>query len=354
MSVIYSLFKSTLCFVVVALCALADCQATEPVWLNPTTRARQFQAEDYYSGSWTQKVLKRDVDQATRDAVESARKELVRSIKSEIHLHTASRIETLDNDKGYSESEQFMQTAYENSSAMLVNACSETYIHPDKSMVSAFVYISKRDMNEYSIVEVEKGVKEVEAKFDRIKDMFNSGEKKLAYDESLLLKEKLSKIDLHLDMINCIGLDRAKYSSLSGLVTSLQNSVARFISDSDQAVRVYVMADERVGTRKVGFITGMLKEALTTNGCQIVDSPDDADYMLELTASTRKSSNGSGDVVYAYADVDTSLTNLRQNKRLYETQISKKGGALSFEKASRKALDSAGKELKQAIVEKLK
>lgn len=354
MSVIYSLFKSTLCFVVAALCALADCQATEPVWLNPTTRARQFPAEDYYFGTWTQKVSKRNVDQATRDAMEAARNQLVRSINSEINLYTSSRIEMSDGDKGHSESEQFLQTATENSSALLVNTVSETYLHPDKSMVSVFMYISKSELNEYNISEVEKCIVEIEAKLAYIKQMFNNGEKKQAHDESLLLQERLSKMNLHLDMINCIGLDRAKYSALSTSVTSLRNNLDRFVSESDQAVRVYVDANEKIGTRKTNFITGMLKEALTGNGCQIVDSSDDADYLLELSATTRESSKSSGDVVYAFADVDVSLTNIKQNKRLYESQISKKGGGLNFEKASRKALDKAGQELKQSIIEKLK
>lgn len=330
------------------------CSAGNPSWLDPQSRALKFPADTYYTGVWAQELGADSPEIASRKALESARKELIRSISSEINMSTSSSIESRDTDSGYYESESFRQTATETTHAFLVNTSSETFLHPDKTIVTAFVYISKVDLDNFNVSSVEKRISDIRSSFDEVKRMYESGEKKKAHRQSLSLPALFSGIDKNLTMINNIGLSREKYMDYSATLSSLRSDIDRFISKSDHALAVFIQTDEKIGSRRVNIISGHLKKQLSENGCQVVDSSDGADYILSVSASTRESSANSDDIVYAYADVDIQLTNVAQDKHLFQSQFSRKGGGLNIDKASRKALNNVCKEIGQSIIDKIK
>lgn len=330
------------------------CWADNPAWLDPSSRAIRYPADSYYVGIWSQDIDGGSTEEATRRAVENARHELVRSINSEIHLHTSGSIETVDSDTGYSETESFSQSTSESVHAMLVNTSSETFLHPDHKLVSAFVYISKRDLHEYNVSQVEKRLTDIRSAFSDVKRLFQSGEKKEAHRQSLSLPALFDGIDPHLQAINSIGIDRDRHSYFTSAFASLRSDISRFISESDREVTVFIKSDESIGTRRVDIISALLKRKISENGCQIVDSPDGADYLLSVSATTRRSSLPATDVIYVFADADIVLTNIARNKHLFQTQISCKGGGLNIDKASRKALGNVGKEIVESLIDKIK
>ncbi len=102
------------------------------------------------------------------------------------------------------------------------------------------------------------------------------------------------------------------------------------------------------------YIEPRLKKILSDSGFVFVDSPADADYLIQVQAATRK-----GAQVYnlysAFGDVTISVIDLSSGNELFKKAINNfKGIQLDYEKAGIKALQEGGKRVEQIIPDIIK
>mgnify|MGYP003445354511 FL=1 len=97
----------------------------------------------------------------------------------------------------------------------------------------------------------------------------------------------------------------------------------------------------------------MFPTQMSVSGCGFTDDESQADFKLTLKASTRESS-ATESIVFCYADVSYDLYDENKQKSVYSDDISEKGGSISKEKASRKAMENAANKIMESIAPWLK
>ena len=86
---------------------------------------------------------------------------------------------------------------------------------------------------------------------------------------------------------------------------------------------------------------------------KFIDSPEDADYIIEIEASTRKG-QASQFAYFSYLDATISMRQVATNKEIYKYSLtSVKGGAASYELASAKAYEAAKKSIAEDLLYEL-
>ena len=110
--------------------------------------------------------------------------------------------------------------------------------------------------------------------------------------------------------------------------------------DTGQGVFVFMECIERNFSNQSTILGNRLRSLLAAKGCSFTDNHIQADFRLRVEAITRYFGDQNGFEV-CYADVVVSLFDVRNNRSVFQDEISQKGIQMSQETAGRKALEDA-------------
>lgn len=194
---------------------------------------------------------------------------------------------------------------------------------------------------------------QAESYLNTSKNLIDDGEKSKARTQCELARKMLDEIRVVQDSLQLVEptissdkLERVRTENLHNDVNILSARLA-------QAVMVYVKNDEDLFGQKVNVVANKLKSQMSVSGCGFTDDESQADFKLTLKASTRESS-ATESIVFCYADVSYDLYDENKQKSVYSDDISEKGGSISKEKASRKAMENAANKIMESIAPWLK
>lgn len=194
---------------------------------------------------------------------------------------------------------------------------------------------------------------QAESYLNTSKNLIDDGEKSKARTQCELARKMLDEIRVVQDSLQLVEptissdkLERVRTENLHNDVNILSARLA-------QAVMVYVENDEDLFGQKVNVVANKLKSQMSVSGCGFTDDESQADFKLTLKASTRESS-ATESIVFCYADVSYDLYDENKQKSVYSDDISEKGGSISKEKASRKAMENAANKIMESIAPWLK
>ena len=101
-----------------------------------------------------------------------------------------------------------------------------------------------------------------------------------------------------------------------------------------------------------------VKGELSATGCNFVDDPTAADYIIRIDASAReynKMNTTGGSAYFTYVDAAVAIDKNATGQRIFEDEISVKGShTLGFEEAARDGYKKVSKEISNLLKENIK
>lgn len=107
------------------------------------------------------------------------------------------------------------------------------------------------------------------------------------------------------------------------------------------AIGIYITCDAKLFDTEFPVFLKELQGDLSSLGVSFVDSVEQADWKISVTANTREYNKvdlGGATNYFAYADARLTIDKLANDKRIYEDALSEKGGHThNYDKAAREA-----------------
>lgn len=107
------------------------------------------------------------------------------------------------------------------------------------------------------------------------------------------------------------------------------------------AIGIYITCDAKLFDTEFPVFLKELQGDLSSLGVSFVDSVEQADWKISVTANTREYNKvdlGGATNYFAYADAQVTIDKLANGKRIYEDALSEKGGHThNYDKAAREA-----------------
>ena len=129
----------------------------------------------------------------------------------------------------------------------------------------------------------------------------------------------------------------------------LKNELLQILVGLEQSIYIYLQCTETNFGKTVRILGPTLKDSLANNQCSITDDPEEADFIITVTASTREHDGNvayGGVMKYSLADVEVEVYSNLKRKMVFNNSFSQKNrfNGASYESAGRDALKlAAGK-----------
>ena len=326
-------------------------KAPPPVWC--TTEGREDftpQAEYFSSFAQVRYYDKEGVQRSIAEAQEFAKKQLVEMIETNVKVVTENR--QRENVAG---EESWLQSSYSSSivstaNVNLVGLRSEYHVGKRDKSVYALAYVRKEELFAFYRMQVEKHLAKVEHEIRMTDEALEEGVRAKALTHRKEARRLLS--DICGDENILFAVNSAKASITSAKVTQVMQELERISVELDKAVRLYIQTEEDLFGIPMDVLSKQLGKELSAQNCVIVADDNDADYMLRVSAETRKA-DFNLEFKFAYADVAYELKNNKSGRFVLQGGFSYKGGGVSYEKAGHDALLRSSAQVLEAVKNEL-
>ena len=320
---------------------------TPPAWLYPQVREASYPTDVYFS-EFTEGNLRAGEDVST----------LLDRLKSDAKRGTAGNIRTLIESVVEKTERQtscgqdlrfnsvYQDFTRQTASADIANIYTMSYYDEQRRRGYAFAYVEKIELVAYYRAQISNQLQQVENAITLSASLFKSGQKAHARKVCEDALSPLSKVEFAQDLITAIvpgdttGMQQSRFAQ--DKKTLLQSLI-----DLEQSIYVYFHCTETNFGQTVRILGPELKRILTNEQCSLTDEPEEADFVITVTASTREHDgnvvHGDGVNKFSFADVEVEVYNNLKQKVVYSESVSVKnnGDGATYESAGRNALKRA-------------
>lgn len=307
-------------------------------WINESYRNSNYPAEVYYSSYYYKYNEGHDVNKTIDSALREVQGLLANSINSKVESNTLSTSSSINNSGNLSEKEEFYNEIRVASDAKLIDIHVDYYYDDKADMVHAFAYVKKSDLASYLESQIKSDLTALNERVSGVDDLVNQGYKQLAKKSLSDVEPILGNLRANLNYLISVNSSSPQIANYSRQIEEYSNKLKKLNSDLTHNISIYIESELDTPFNIRNSIPEKCKGLLSSKGFNFVSSPEGADYILKINCVTRNSSSSSS-TCYAFADVDVSVTRSRDNLNLYQDSFSVKGGALTEEKAHRRAID---------------
>ena len=321
----------------------------QSAWMDENFRASHFPADAYYSAYYYKFNEKGDVNETIDSAIKEVQALLANSISSKVSSNSRSSVTSINSNAGYEEREEFYNDMKVASDAHLINVHTEYYYETEADKVHAFAYVKRSELITFLDSHISSDLATLGEKINGINDLLECGYKKEANTRFEELMPLLNNLTYYLNNLMTVDASNSHISDYSKQIEEYVNVIKKFNSDMSHNMTIYFEAQLETPFKIRNFIPDRCKGALSSQGFSFVSSPVLADYIVNIVCITRTSSV-SETSCYAFVDVDVSIIRGRDSANLYEDSMSIKGGALTEEKAHRKAMQNVPDKIVEQIL----
>ncbi len=213
----------------------------------------------------------------------------------------------------------------------------------------AIAYINKKSALRYYQNEVYVAFGKVESALSLSDAYVEAGFIDRAKNELQKADQFLDKVDEPFFWFNIFGLDEYELNSLLGRSSELKNIVKSRIAELQYALRINLNGSVDLFGTSDHIILNDIKGRLSSDGCSFTDDPSDSDWQITIQAAAREYNCvqlGAQCQWYAFIDASIVIIKMATMQRIYENEISVKGGHF---KGYKEAADAAGKKVAQEL-----
>lgn len=154
--------------------------------------------------------------------------------------------------------------------------------------------------------------------------------------------------------LNVFGLDDVRLHSYLDAIHSREQSVRQMVSDLEYGTTYCVVCQADLFGKSYAKLVGEVKGALAAQGCNFVDDPTKADYVIRINASARKYNTFQG-AYFTYIDAAVSIDKTATGQRIFEDETSVKGShTLGYDEAARDGYKKTINEITKLLKENIK
>lgn len=158
--------------------------------------------------------------------------------------------------------------------------------------------------------------------------------------------------------LNVFGLPEFQLQQYLDQVHQLEQTVKTKLAELEYSTCYCVVCNADIFGKKYAKLQNEVKGELSSRGCNFVEDPTAADYVIRIEASAREynqMNTGGGSAYFTYVDATVAIDKNATGQRIFEDELSVKGShTLSFEEAGREGYKKVSKEISNLLKETIK
>lgn len=229
------------------------------------------------------------------------------------------------------------------------DAASETYY--------AIAFINKMEACNYYKNELERLISKVNNAIDIADNQIRNGFKSKAKEELQNTLVVFTQMEDPFFWLNVFGISDYQLQQYVSQVNSSEQTVKAKIAYLEHGTTYCVLCEADCFGTAYPNLQKEVNGRLSSMGCNFVDDPEKADFVIHISASARqynRLSNGNSTLYFVFVDAAIVIDKNATKQRVYEDEISIKGShSLSYEEAARDGYKNLGKEIGRVLKESI-
>lgn len=236
----------------------------------------------------------------------------------------------------------------------------KTYFDPSTENQYVIVYINKEEARNFYKNEIQMTLSNVQNTFDIADNYVKSGFKVKAKEElqkalPLLEGEEMGKSFFWL---NIFGMPENQLNQYLEQVHQSEQTLKAKLAEMEHSTTYCVVCTADSFGKSYNKLQNEVKGELSATGCNFVEDPAAADYVIRINASAReynKMNTAGGSAFFTYVDAAVAIDKNATGQRIFEDELSIKGShTLSYEEAARDGYKRISKEISKMLKENIK
>ena len=220
---------------------------------------------------------------------------------------------------------------------------------PSTETQYAIAYINKVEACNFYKNELQRMISKVNNAIDIADNHISKGFKSKAKEELQHALPVFEQMEAPFFWLNIFGLPDYQIQQYVSQVNSSEQTVKAKLADLEHGTAYCVVCDaDNFGTA-YPKLQNEVKGELSKMGCNFVDDPTKADFVIRISASAREYnmlSTPAGSAYFSYVDAAIVIDKNATGQRVYEDEISVKGShTLSYKEAGRDGYNKVSKEI---------
>lgn len=336
----------------------------EPKWYDLGSRNMFYPSSEYYTGySEDVRNVYTPLEAQLKQVSDMARTELMASVQIKVQSVTNNQIRSIQYETSNQDMSQELLQLFEVQTQTSVNmqlpgVKMETWQNSAENTVVAFAYVRKADLINHFDKQITVSLVRLENALQNIAQMEAIGQKT---DARKIAEQAIKHVaDIEYAQRILLAVDESRDMSKLQVAESnrLKQQLLHKLSELQHSLTIYLQCNANMFGSTYVALQGELKGELSKLGCSFVNTPSEADYVVEINASAREYSqiqmNGNNQY-YAYVDANVAVTKGVTQQRIFKDEVTLKGGHThNYQQAARTAYKKLSKKLAPVIKGQIK
>lgn len=230
----------------------------------------------------------------------------------------------------------------------------KTHYDADQGKYYVLLYIDKASSAVYYENEVKMLINKVDNAVTITDNYVSTGFKQKAKAELQKAIGLFDDADKYFFWLNVFGLDEYRIQHYLKEVNGWEQSVKQKLAELEYGTTYCIVCDADLFGKRYVKLANEVKGNLSASGCNFVDVPANADYVIRIKASARKY-NEFQEAYFTYIDAAVTIDKNATGQRIFEDEVQEKGAhTLSYDEAARDGYKQITKEITKLLKDIIK
>lgn len=233
-----------------------------------------------------------------------------------------------------------------------------THFDPASEKWYAIVYINKEAACNYYKNDIQMRISNINNALRIADNYISTGFKTKAKTELQNVQPQFDGAGKSFFWINVFGMSQYQLQPLLDEMNRLEQIVKAKLAELEHGTTYCVVCNADIFGKKYVKLQNEVKGELSATGCNFVDDPTVADYIIRIDASAReynRMNTAGGSAYFSYVDAAVAIDKNATGQRIFEDEISVKGShTLGFEEAARDGYKKVSKEISNLLKDNVK
>ena len=154
--------------------------------------------------------------------------------------------------------------------------------------------------------------------------------------------------------LNVFGFDEKQMMQYLTQVQDHEQTAKQWLADLEYGTTYCVVCDADLFGQRYVKLANEIKGELSASGCNFVDDPASADYVIRIQCSARKYNEFQG-AYFTYVDAAVSIGKNATSQTIFEDEVTVKGShTLNYSEAARDGYKKISKEISKILKENIR
>lgn len=332
-----------------ALLQLSVLAQVHDKWVNVQERAINYPHQKYITGYAVATAQKgEELSAAFARASKEAAKNAASSIRTQIENLSQMKTKEVELNGKFEFEQAYTDYTKQTSNAEIAGLKTEIYFDDKEALAHAFCYVLRSDLVNYYKAQINLHLKKIEDDIAMAKLAAKAGQKLKAKKQCQNALEPLTRAEYAQSLLSAVAASDS-IGMQTNRCSDIKQALFQQLIDLEQSIYVCVKSSENNFGTNTTILNNQLKSVMAKNQCSFTNDNTQADYVITITAITRKHDVDNPNFKYSYADVKIDLFSNYKKMSVFNDEISVKGGGTTHQTAGREALKTAANEVWERI-----